>query len=166
MPDITVFGPGARMVSYLGEIGGAIIREEKARTFAAANVVRTEILKLLSGSRSGRTYRVPGTKRTYTASAPGEPPGGMHADLRRSVKAMSEQGPDSTGALVGVTDKKGPWLEFGTGRAGAAKPQTDLPEGYVHGPSAGMAPRPYLRPALENTRAKVRQILSSRMWFR
>lgn len=49
-------------------------RQEKALE-AAGRIVHGEVTRtLLRGARSGEEYRVPDTKRTYTASAPGEPP--------------------------------------------------------------------------------------------
>lgn len=41
-----------------------------------------------------------------------------------------------------------PFQEFGTGRRGAMS-GTETPSGYEYGPSAGIAPNSFLRPALE-----------------
>ena len=60
------------------------------RMLEAANEVRNTVLETLSGSRSGRTYYVPGTKRRYTDSAPGQPPAQATGQLRQSVKASVE----------------------------------------------------------------------------
>lgn len=46
----------------------------RSRGMRAANELRNASQIVLRGQRSGRIYRVPGTKRHYTASAPGEPP--------------------------------------------------------------------------------------------
>lgn len=51
-----------------------IRHEMERRAYLAANELRNASLDVLRGQRSGRIYRVPGTKRKYTASAPGEPP--------------------------------------------------------------------------------------------
>lgn len=197
MPETQAFGTWT-LVSNLGAIVADLEREAKKRTFAAANVVRTEWLRILSGSRSGRIYRIPGTQYNrrgkqirakrprgwvkgqeveqgdawrlgtgagwYIASAPGEAPARLFGDLARSVRAISVDTPTGPEGWVGSDMDKAPWLEFGTGRAGAAAGQTDLPEGYVHGGSPGMAPRPSLRPALDRTRPKVQAILSSPMF--
>jgi hypothetical protein len=44
------------------------------RAYRASNELRTASLYVLRGGRSGRIYRIPHTKQTYQASAPGEPP--------------------------------------------------------------------------------------------
>lgn len=52
----------------------SIKQEMERRSYLAANELRNASQLVLRGQRSGRRYRVPGTKRHYTASAPGEPP--------------------------------------------------------------------------------------------
>jgi len=164
---IRAFGPGGniKLTSFLDEVAKRLNGEARKRTYAAANIVKRDWLHTLSGQRSGRVYNIPGGKGSYIASAPGEPPAVALGDLRRSVKAISRRSP-LTGeweALVGSDMEKAPWLEFGTGRRGAAAGQSDLPPGYSHGSSAGMAPRPSLRPALEHTRDEVHGVLGRRM---
>ncbi len=166
MPDITAFGAGGvvKLTSYLGEVTRELDKQARIRTFAAANAVKREWVKGLSGSRSGRVYRVPGTSQTYVASAPGEAPAVATRDFRLSIKAVSERNAQGDWeGVVGSDMEKAPWLEFGTGRAGAAGGQLDLPSGYSHGGSSGMAPRPSLRPALERSRGEVERILGRRM---
>ena len=51
-----------------------IQKEVTQRTYRASNELRGASLRILRGKRSGKKYRVPNTSRTYTASAPGEPP--------------------------------------------------------------------------------------------
>lgn len=115
-------------------------------------------------TEAGAAWVLAGGPGTYIASAPGEPPAAPLGDLRRSIKAESiDRGFGEGEAIVGATMEYAPWLEFGTGRAGAAKQQEDVPEGYVHGPKPGMAPRPFLRPAIERTREQVRRVLEQRM---
>ena len=166
MPDITAFGVGGvvKLTSYLGEVARELDKQARIRTFAAANAVKREWVQGLSGERSGRVYRIPGTNRTYTASAPGEAPAVALGDHRRSIKAVSQRNEQGEWeGVVGSDMEKAPLLEFGTGRAGAAGLQLDLPAGYVHGGSAGMAPRPSLRPALERSRGEAERILGRRM---
>ncbi len=199
MPTITAFGPSGnvKLTSFLGEVAKRLDEEAQKRTYAAANLVRQRWLQLLSGNRSGRVYKIPGSKGrrkhivgakrpkgwrkgtaitpgmafalvagagTYIASAPGEPPAVALGDFRRSVKALSMRGEGGEWeGMVGSDMEKAPWLEFGTGRAGAAAGQRDLPADYRHGSRAGMAPRPSLRPALEQTRNGVKAILGRRI---
>jgi hypothetical protein len=48
--------------------------EVQSRAFRAANELRTASLYVLRGQRSGRRYRMPNSRATYQASAPGEAP--------------------------------------------------------------------------------------------
>ena len=63
-----------------------IKQEMERRSYLAANELRNASLLVLRGQRSGRRYRVPGTKRYYTASAPGQPPA-----VRTGIFRMSWQ---------------------------------------------------------------------------
>jgi len=111
--------------------------------FAAAQEVRNEVLETLSGNRTGRTYKVPGTQVTYTASAPGEPPAVQTGQLRNSVTAVVETEGKSVKGIVGTELMKGLWLEKGT---------------------RNMAPRPWLERSFESSLDRVKEILSRR-WF-
>ena len=59
-----------------------INRQVVARGVRAVNAMRNAELEVLKGQRSGRTYRKPHSKATYTASAPGEPPARRTGNLR------------------------------------------------------------------------------------
>lgn len=63
-----------------------IKHQMESRSYRAANELRNASQLVLRGQRSGRRYRVPGTNRYYTASAPGEPPA-----VRTGVFRMSWQ---------------------------------------------------------------------------
>jgi hypothetical protein len=56
------------------QITDSIKLQMESRSYRAANEMRNAALLVLRGQRSGRRYLVPGTKRYYQASAPGEPP--------------------------------------------------------------------------------------------
>ena len=113
------------------------------RMFAAAQEVRNETIKTLSGNRTGRTYKVPGTQVTYTASAPGEPPAVQTGQLRNSVTAIVENEGKSVKGFVGTELMKGLHLEKGTSK---------------------MAPRPWLERSFDSSLDRVKEILS-RKWF-
>jgi len=111
------------------------------RMLEAVNAVRNETLETLSGSRSGRVYRVPGTKKTYQASAPGEAPAQQLGDLRKSVTGgLKKEGRNIIG-YVGTGLDYGPMLEYGTSK---------------------MAPRPWLRISFEKSMAEVKRIFTRR----
>ncbi len=70
-----------------------IEQKAKQRGYQAANILTNEVKKVLSGQRSGRTYKVNKTggksKKsgvTYTASAPGEAPALRFGTLQKSFK--------------------------------------------------------------------------------
>lgn len=109
--------------------------------FGAAHEVRKEILRTLQsppGSRSGRTYRVPGTQQTYTASAPGEPPARQFGHLANSIDAVVIREGKSVKGVVGTDLIKGLQLEKGTSK---------------------MAPRPWLEPSFKKAEPKVAEKL-------
>ena len=109
----------------------------------AAIFLKGAIKEKLTGNRTGRVYRVPGTKTLYTASAPGEPPASRTGTLRNAItfrvnKAKMEAfvGP----RLLGEDPKKQypVWLEFGTKK---------------------MSPRPFMAPALEENKDTIVKIM-------
>ncbi len=129
--------------SNVKEIQAAINRVAKERMLEAVQEVRNTTLETLSGSRSGRAYFVPGTKRRYTASAPGEAPASATGTLRKTVKSGIEGTGNNISGFVGSEEKYAPMLEFGTKR---------------------MAPRPWLRPSFEKSEKTVKALFA-RIWF-
>lgn len=129
---------------HTGEVMHSINQAASKKMYEAVNEVRNKVLETLSGRRSGMTYYVPGTHRTYTASAPGEPPAVATSELFKSIGTSLES---ESGGLVGKvgTDKiQGKMMEFGTRH---------------------VAPRPWLRISFEKTEAKIRAIFGGR-WIR
>lgn len=57
-------------------------RQALSRGVRAVNAIRNAELEVLKGQRSGRKYRKPFSKATYTASAPGESPARRTGNLR------------------------------------------------------------------------------------
>jgi len=112
------------------------VRQEKL--LKASEFTRNKLVEKLSGNRGGRTYRVPGTSVTYTASRPGEPPASRLGQLRGSIDyEITDQ------AYIGTPLKYGLWLEVGT---------------------RNMAPRPWLNRTVSENWNNIRSILQSR-WF-
>lgn len=105
--------------------------------------VQNKTKEKLSGNRSGRQYRVPGTKTNYTASAPGEPPASMTGQLRNNIHFQIQGKGKEVIGLVGSTLDKAPMLEFGTRK---------------------MAARPFLKPTFDEELPAIKEILS-RKWF-
>lgn len=67
-----------------------IIDQMGSRGYRAANELRNASQLVLRGQRNGRRYLVPGTRRHYTASAPGEPPAVRTGSFRNSWMRKSE----------------------------------------------------------------------------
>lgn len=113
-----------------------------ARMETACQHLVNEVKKTLTGQRTGKTYKVPGTKRKlYTASAPGEPPAVRTGRLRNSIKyRVLGRGVNLSG-VVGTQVEYAPHLEFGTSK---------------------MEPRPFLRPTYERERKTIKAILGGR----
>lgn len=99
-----------------------IEKQVASRAIRAANVLLKQERSVLSNSpkRSGKVYRKPASAKTYTASAPGEPPALRTGDLRRSFRPLgkSEIIQSEKRYTPGIhTDVKyAPFLENGTSR--------------------------------------------------
>lgn len=131
------------LVFHTGEVVKAIEDAAAKRMLEAVNEIRNITLVTLSGPRSGRTYKVPGTRRTYTASSPGKPPASRTGELRGSVKIEIRSSGKKLTGLVGTEKKYGPMLEFGT---------------------KNMKARPWLKPSFERAIPKLREIFGGK-WF-
>ncbi len=121
-------------------------KEVSQRAYRASNELRNAELYVLRGQRNGKKYRVPGTRRKYTASAPGESPAvrtgvfrlswGTHVHVEkngthfRAVSAI-ESKERAGGRLLGEM------LENGTGR---------------------IAPRPYKQKVIDRALPKIKAI--------
>jgi len=136
-------GCETKLVFHTNEVVKAIDDAASKKMAEAVNEVRSQTLETLSGSRSGKTYTVPSTRRTYTASSPGEPPAQRLGELRGDIHtSVGSEGRTVVG-LVGTDKIQGKMTEFGT---------------------RNMAARPWLKISFEKSLGKVKNILS-RKWF-
>ena len=104
---------GSVITSEVVEIVKNCADQLESRGFRAANELRNAAMEVLSGPRSGRQYKIPGTyskrkrrdKNThrfrsgvyYTASAPGEPPANRLGHFREGWQQkveVTDNGPD------------------------------------------------------------------------
>jgi HK97 gp10 family phage protein len=100
-------------------------------------LLRNEVLKLLSGQRSGRTYKIAGTNRTYKASSPFEPPASRLGHLRNSYQYKVLGAGHNAKGFVGSELEYAHYLEYGTYK---------------------MQPRPHLIPAMRNSKPKIEKL--------
>lgn len=123
-----------------------IQKEVTQRTYRASNELRGASLRILRGKRSGKKYRVPNTSRTYTASAPGEPPAVRTGAFRLSWGAHVHVEKNGTlfRAVAAIESREragdqllGETLENGTGR---------------------MKPRPYKQKVIDMAMPKVKAL--------
>lgn len=129
-------------LEWHGEKVSKRIRDEATlRVTRAGEHLRTSVLETLSGSRHGRRYRVPGTRRFYTASAPGEPPAVRLGRLRQSIRAKVEKRRAEVSSSVGTDLDYGDYLERGTSR---------------------MAPRPWLKRTFDEQQDELERIITEK----
>lgn len=106
-----------------------INRKVVSRGVRAVNAIRNAELEVLKGQRSGKVYRKPYSKATYTASAPGEPPARRTGNLRMhwNGQVKSENSSGGGVAIIAELESQEPYasyLENGTSKM-AARPFTE-----------------------------------------
>ena len=134
---------GVTIRLYTKEITQSIKDTASKRMYEAVNEVRSQVNVTLSGKRTGRTYKVPGTNRHYQASSPGEPPAQATGRLRQSVFARVEGMGNQVTGRVGTELPYGLWLDEGTKK---------------------MKPRPWLERSLDKAIPRLREIFE-REWL-
>lgn len=130
----------------LREIAEKIQHQMESRAVRASYELYNASQLVLRGQRHGRRYRVPGTKRYYTASAPGEPPAVRTGVFRMSWQPKSQRvfgtyfsRIESDYCVGGGRYNLGDLLENGTKR---------------------MAPRPYSDQIVQRAEKKINAIYS------
>lgn len=126
---VVVKGPSLEVIAQ--NVSNEIQHQMESRSYRAANELRNAALLVLRGQRSGRIYKVPGKKKRYTASAPGEPPAVRTGIFRGSWQPTARKvfGSYISRIESDVTTDNGQYnlgeiLENGTGRM-AARPHHD-----------------------------------------
>ena len=100
-----------------------------------------ELMRVMSGQRSGKEYQVPFTKKKYTASAPGEAPASRTGTSKSAYKYQVKTVAGEACGELGTPLLYPLFLEKGTSK---------------------MKPRPHLRPAFENKKDQIVGILTGR----
>ena len=127
-----------KFVSHLAKASGAISDGMKRNITNATVTLFRAVQQEMTGTRTGRTYKVPGTQREYRASAPGEAPARRTGRTANSYRYVIE---DDKG-IVGSPMKEALFLERGTSK---------------------MAPRPHLQPAMMKAMDALKADLSKRI---
>ena len=121
-----------------------INRKVVSRGVRAVNAIRNAELEVLKGQRSGRVYRKPYTKATYTASAPGEPPARRTGNLRMHWNGQVKSENASSGGVAIVAE-----LESQESYAG-----------HLENGTSKMAPRPFVERIKEMAMPEIQKIYS------
>ncbi len=121
-----------------------INRKVVSRGVRAVNAIRNAEREVLKGQRSGKVYRKPFSKATYTASAPGEPPARRTGNLRMhwNGQVKSENSSNGGVAIVAELESQESYaahLENGTSR---------------------MAPRPFVERIKQEAAPEIQKIYS------
>lgn len=135
--------PRVTLQTRANEVVQSLENVATQRMWQATQLVRNQVLETLSGERTGRRYRVPGTQVYYTASAPGEAPAVRTGHLRQNIKTEVVADGRTVRGRVGTDVEYGAHLELGTSK---------------------MAPRPWLERSFKEVEEDVKQVLSGR-WF-
>ena len=110
----------------------------------AANLVRnTAVTSINQGAKSGVVYELYNPRRTHRASAPGEPPATDTGYLVSNIFTNIDT--DGLGASVESRAEYSSYLEFGTQK---------------------MAARPFMQPALEENKPRIRRLQRQMVKFR
>lgn len=133
MAIITVRVSGDNVDETWDDIKESIKHQMASRGYRASNELRNAALDVLKGQRSGRIYRVPGTKATYQASAPGEPPAVRTGAFRLGWKPQSVVESGGNRVISRIRNET-------TTSNGAYKLAEILEQGT---PGGQMAPRPH-----------------------
>lgn len=112
-----------------GASGAVMVALEESAQIVSAEAVRL----VLDGPKSGIVYEKYNPRRSHQASAPGEAPANDLGHLAGSILIDRAELPRARITIAALA-KYAPFLEFGTSR---------------------LAPRPFLRPALQRSRAAV-----------
>ncbi len=134
---------GSSLKIAVDKVVESVGRQVVSRGTRAVNALRNAELDVLKGQRSGRVYKKPHSKATYTASAPGEPParrtGALRLNWHGEVKGNSSGGGTQIVAVLESEQRYAGYLENGTSR---------------------MAPRPYKDRITEKALPEILEIYS------
>ena len=134
---------GSFMVINNFDVARKLIKEGSEKNVLSALMVwHKSLMEVLSGSRSGKVYKVPMTSRSYTASAPGEAPAIATSTLKTTYKFKMETSFPTPMGIIGSPQKHAYMLEYGT---------------------PNMKPRPHLKRAYNEKKKEIHEALGKRV---
>jgi len=149
-------------VKFISKARKQISRMDAAmlkRMKMATAVLKAETLKTFRGTRTGRTYYVPGTHKSYTASAPGEPPavvtGAGKDSIREALSGSGHKVRGHVGTAMGYAFNPGTHED-------AARYMAMLEFEGRNRDGSRRAARPWLRPSAKRAKPKVKKILKGK----
>lgn len=139
-------------VNNFSVVKGRLLKGMEKNVQNAAIYYEGEVKKTIaSGPKTGKIYKVPGTNRTYQASAPGEAPAVMLSNYINSITHNVAKRPDALVGTIGTNQKQGKRLEFG----------------FVGTDSRGrrynQAPRPHFKKTYQEKRKQIQDKLNERI---
>lgn len=140
----------ARIVIAVEKIIDDITDQMKSRGVRAANELTTAKNHVLRGKGGGRRYRVPNTRRYYTASAPGDVPANRTGQYRQKWEEKSYSGSAGSTLMVKSQIESRVRTDNGAYNLGNL-----LEEGS---PGGKIAPRPHKKKIAEKAEPKIRKI--------
>lgn len=113
-----------------------------SRGVRAVNAIRNAELEVLKGQRSGKVYRKPFSRATYTASAPGEPPARRTGNLRMHWNGQVKSENSSGGgiSIVAELESQEPYAA------------------YLDNGTSKMAPRPFVEKIKQEATPEIQKI--------
>jgi len=129
---------GADFQSYRIEVERDMSADAEEAVAQAVTYLQQVGRRMLTGPRTGRFYKIPGTNRYYQASAPGEPPAERLGDLRDSLDTAMTRDAEWVAGYMGTPLFYGRDLEVGT---------------------MNVLPRPWMSRLFAENRREVRAIL-------
>lgn len=102
-----------RLQSFIGDVMKRVNKEAEKRALGSVNILRNNLIQDMAQPHTGREYKVPGTGRTYTASAPGEYPAIRLGQLRAGIRTAASISPSGIFGVIGTDVEHGLYLEAG-----------------------------------------------------
>ena len=144
--------------AQIRKVDAAMLKRMKLATAE----LKRETLKTFQGTRSGRTYYVPGTHKSYTASAPGEAPavatGAGKDSIREALSGSGHKIRGHVGAAMGYAFNSATHED-------AARYMAMLEYTGRNRDGSSRAARPWLKPSAKRANPKIKMILRMGRWF-